>query len=74
MAKKLTKKRKAVEGKVDPDKLYALTDAMTLVKEVNTTNFNASVDVHVRQLRRKLGDGSIETIRGGGYRMVSRAQ
>ena len=48
MAKKLTKKRKAVEGKVDPDKLYALTDAMTLVKEVNTTNFNASVDVHVR--------------------------
>jgi large subunit ribosomal protein L1 len=48
MAKKLTKKRKAVEGKVDPDKLYALTDAMTLVKEVNTTTFNASVDVHVR--------------------------
>lgn len=48
MAKKLTKKRKAVEGKVDPDKLYALSEAMTLVKEVNTTKFNASVDVHVR--------------------------
>jgi len=48
MAKKLTKKRKAVEGKVDPDKLYALNEAMTLVKEVNTTKFNASVDVHVR--------------------------
>ena len=48
MAKKLTKKRKAVEGKVDPDKLYALSDALTLVKEVNTTKFNASVDVHVR--------------------------
>ncbi len=48
MAKKLTKKRKAVEGKVDPDKLYALTEAMALVKEVNTTKFNASVDVHVR--------------------------
>lgn len=48
MAVKLTKKRKAVEGKVDPDKLYSLTDAMTLVKEVNTTKFNASVDVHVR--------------------------
>jgi hypothetical protein len=40
MAKKLTKKRKAVEGKVDPDKLYALTEAMALVKEVNTTKFN----------------------------------
>lgn len=48
MAIKLTKKRKAVEGKVDPDKLYSLSDAMSLVKEVNTTKFNASVDVHVR--------------------------
>ena len=45
---KLTKKRKAVEGKVDPDKLYSLNEAMGLVKEVNTTKFNASVDVHVR--------------------------
>ncbi|HAD14264.1 MAG TPA: 50S ribosomal protein L1 [Saprospirales bacterium] len=48
MAKKLTKKRKAVEGKVDANKLYSLNEAMTLVKEVNTTKFNASVDVHVR--------------------------
>lgn len=45
---KLTKKRKAVEGKVDQDKLYSLGDAMSLVKDVNTTKFNASVDVHVR--------------------------
>ena len=45
---KLSKKRKAVEGKVDPDKLYSLTDAMGLVKEINTTTFNASVDIHVR--------------------------
>jgi large subunit ribosomal protein L1 len=48
MAVKLSKKRKAVEGKVDPDKFYTLSDAMTLVKEVNTTKFNCSVDVHVR--------------------------
>jgi large subunit ribosomal protein L1 len=48
MAIKLTKKRKAVASKVDPDKLYSLTDAMSLVKDVNTTKFNASVDVHVR--------------------------
>lgn len=48
MAKKLTKKRKAVEGKVDANKLYSLNEAMTLVKDVNTTKFNASVDVHVR--------------------------
>ncbi|MFM7400186.1 MAG: 50S ribosomal protein L1, partial [Bacteroidota bacterium] len=48
MATKLTKKRKAVDGKVDPDKLYPLTEAMGLVKQVNTTKFDASVDVHVR--------------------------
>lgn len=48
MAIKLTKKRKAVEGKVDPDKLYSLNDAMSLVKVVNTTKFDASVDLHVR--------------------------
>ena len=45
---KLTKKRKAVESKVEPDKFYAIKDAMGLVKEVNTTKFNASVDIHVR--------------------------
>ncbi len=44
----LTKKRKAVDSKVDKNKLYGLTEAMTLVKDVNTTKFNASVDVHVR--------------------------
>lgn len=44
----LTKKRKAVDAKVDKNKLYSLTDAMSLVKQVNTTKFNASVDVHVR--------------------------
>ena len=27
------------------------------------------VDVYVRRLRRKLGDGAIETVRGVGYRL-----
>lgn len=45
---KLTKKRKAAEEKVDPDKLYTLSEAMSLVKEVNTTKFDASVDLHLR--------------------------
>jgi large subunit ribosomal protein L1 len=48
VATKLTKKRKAVDGKVDPDQLYSLSEAMSLVKQVNTTKFDASVDVHVR--------------------------
>jgi len=44
---KITKKRKVSNEKVDATKLYALGDAMALVKEVNTTKFDASVDVHV---------------------------
>lgn len=45
---KLTKKRKAVNGKVDSNKLYSLNDAAKLVKDVNTAKFNASVDMHVQ--------------------------
>lgn len=45
---KLSKKRAAVAAKVDQDKLYTLGEAMQLVKEVNTTKFDASVDVHIR--------------------------
>jgi large subunit ribosomal protein L1 len=45
---KLSKKRKVAEEKVDANKQYALSDAMALVKEVNTTKFDASVDLHIR--------------------------
>lgn len=45
---KVSKKRQAANAKVDASKLYALRDAVALVKEVNTTKFDASVDVHVR--------------------------
>lgn len=45
---KISKKRKEVNEKVDRDKLYSLNEAMSLVKDVNTTKFDASVDLHVR--------------------------
>ncbi len=45
---KLTKKRKAVQGKVDANKLYTLTDASKLVKETTTCKFDASVDLHIQ--------------------------
>ena len=45
---KLTKKRKIVDAKVDNEKLYSLTDASNLIKEVTKTKFDASVDVHIR--------------------------
>ncbi len=42
------KKRKAADVKVDKNKQYTLKDASSLVKEVNTTKFDASVDIHIR--------------------------
>jgi len=44
----IPKKRKAVNGKVDATKVYSLKDASALVKDVNTTKFDASVDLHIR--------------------------
>ena len=44
----LTKKRKIAEAKVDNSKVYSLKDASSLVKEINCTKFDSSVDVHVR--------------------------
>jgi large subunit ribosomal protein L1 len=44
----LTKKRKAVEAKLDKNKTYTLAEAAQLVKEINCTKFDSSVDVHIR--------------------------
>ena len=45
---KLNKKQKAVQGKVDSDKLYALSDALAIVKECATAKFDESIDVAVQ--------------------------
>lgn len=45
---KLSKKRKEAEAKVDSSKQYSLREAVALVKDVNTTKFDASVDIHIR--------------------------
>jgi len=44
----LTKKRKVAQTKVDASKIYTLKEASSLVKEINCTKFDSSVDVHVR--------------------------
>jgi large subunit ribosomal protein L1 len=44
----LTKKRKVAEAKVDKSKYYSLKEASTLVKEINCTKFDSSVDLHIR--------------------------
>ena len=45
---KLNKKRKLAEAKIDKTKTYSLKDASSLVKEINTTKFDASVDLHIK--------------------------
>ena len=45
---KISKKRAKANEKIDSQKLYSIDDAMALVKQINTTKFDASVDVHVR--------------------------
>ncbi len=44
----ITKKRKIAAGKVDKNKTYNLKDASALVKEITSTKFDSSVDLHIR--------------------------
>ena len=44
----ISKKRKAVDGKVDKNKVYSIREASSLVKEINATKFDSSVDLHIR--------------------------
>ncbi len=44
---KLTKKQKALQGKIDRSKSYAVAQALTLAKETATAKFDESIDVAV---------------------------
>lgn len=44
----ISKKRKEALSKMDTNKLYSLDEASALVKDINTTKFDASVDLAVR--------------------------
>jgi large subunit ribosomal protein L1 len=45
---KLTKKQKALQGKVDSTKLYPINDALEIVKQHATAKFDESIDVAVQ--------------------------
>ena len=45
---KLTKRQKALAGKVDSTKLYPLDNALAIVKECATAKFDESIDVAVQ--------------------------
>ena len=44
----ISKKRKVADTKVDGNKSYSLKEASSLVKQITTCKFDASVDLHVR--------------------------
>ena len=44
----ISKARKASEAKLDSNKQYTLAEATALVKDLNCTKFDSSVDVHIR--------------------------
>jgi len=44
----ITKKRKIANAKIEQNKSYTLKEASTLVKNINTTKFDSSVDLHIR--------------------------
>ena len=44
----ITKKRKLANAKVDQNKTYSLKEAASLIKDINTTKFDSSVDLHIR--------------------------
>ena len=45
---KLTKKQKEANAKIDSSKVYSLNEASSLVKEITSANFDASVDLAIR--------------------------
>ncbi len=45
---KLTKKKKEALSKYDPSQQYSLAEASSIVKDITTTKFDASVDLDVR--------------------------
>jgi large subunit ribosomal protein L1 len=45
---KMTKKYKEALAKFDKEKLYSLTEAIEVVKEISYTKFDASVDLNIR--------------------------
>ncbi len=44
---KLSKRTKAINEKIDREKVYPLEEALTLLKEVSSVKFNESVDISV---------------------------
>jgi two-component system alkaline phosphatase synthesis response regulator PhoP len=51
-----------------PDKVFTREDIFGRVWESNAIVGERTIDVHIRKLREKLGDGYISTVKGVGYK------
>lgn len=58
-----SKKYLAARAKVEPGKLYQLSEALVLVKELSFSKFDGSIEIHLR-LNKKKAKGSTESSRG----------
>lgn len=45
---KISKQRKAAEALLENNKFYTIDEASALIKQVNCTKFDSSVDVHIK--------------------------
>ena len=45
---KQSKRAKVIQEKVESEKLYALSEAVNLLKEIKATKFDESIDVALR--------------------------
>lgn len=45
---KVAKKRKEINTRIDSTKQFSLEEASKMIKELNTTKFNSSIDLHIR--------------------------
>jgi len=45
---RLTKKQKEAKAKLEPNKVYSVSEASAFIKEITSVNFDASVDLAVR--------------------------
>jgi len=45
---KISKRRKAAEALIDSNKLYTIDEASALLKDINCTKFDSSVDIHIK--------------------------
>jgi large subunit ribosomal protein L1 len=71
---KLTKKEKAFEGKVDSNKLYALTEALKIVKECATAKFDESIDVAIQRGAVVMPNGTGKTKRVAVFAQGAKAE